>query len=54
MIYDCFILANELDILEIRLNELYQIIDKFVIVEATKNHQGKEKPPLLQRKQAKI
>ena len=44
MIYDCFIFTNELELLEIRLNELYQIIDKFLIIEATKSHQGKEKP----------
>jgi len=43
MIYDCFIFFNELDLLEIRLNELDQIVDKFVIVEATQTFQGKPK-----------
>ncbi|MEN2994009.1 MAG: hypothetical protein ABDH19_01510 [Thermodesulfovibrio sp.] len=44
MIYDCFTFFNELDILEIRLNELNEVVDKFVIVEATRTHQGKKKP----------
>ena len=30
-------------ILEIRLNTLNKIVDKFVIAEATKDHAGKEK-----------
>jgi beta-1,4-mannosyl-glycoprotein beta-1,4-N-acetylglucosaminyltransferase len=44
MIYDCFTFFNELDILELRLNELSVVVDRFVIVEATLNHQGKPKP----------
>lgn len=44
MIYDCFTFFNELDLLEIRLNELGDTVDRFVLVEATLNHQGKEKP----------
>jgi beta-1,4-mannosyl-glycoprotein beta-1,4-N-acetylglucosaminyltransferase len=44
MIYDCFTFFNELDLLEIRLNELDAVVDKFVLVEATKTHQGKDKP----------
>lgn len=44
MIYDCFPFFNELDILEIRLNELNDVVDKFVLVEATKTHSGKDKP----------
>jgi beta-1,4-mannosyl-glycoprotein beta-1,4-N-acetylglucosaminyltransferase len=44
MIYDCFTFFNELDILEIRLNILKNVVDKFVLVEATRTHQGKEKP----------
>jgi beta-1,4-mannosyl-glycoprotein beta-1,4-N-acetylglucosaminyltransferase len=34
----------ELDILEIRLNELKDVVDKFVLVEATKTHSGLDKP----------
>jgi beta-1,4-mannosyl-glycoprotein beta-1,4-N-acetylglucosaminyltransferase len=42
-IYDCFAFFNELDLLEIRLNELYEVIDYFVIVEAEKTHQNELK-----------
>ena len=42
-IYDCFLFFNELDILEIRLNELYNVVDKFIIVEATESHNNKPK-----------
>jgi beta-1,4-mannosyl-glycoprotein beta-1,4-N-acetylglucosaminyltransferase len=44
MIYDCFTFFNELDLLEIRLHVLNDVVDKFVLVEATKAHSGKEKP----------
>jgi len=40
MIYDCFMFFNEFDLLEIRLNELDDVVDKFVIVEANKTHSG--------------
>jgi beta-1,4-mannosyl-glycoprotein beta-1,4-N-acetylglucosaminyltransferase len=43
-IYDCFQFFNELDILEIRLNELDSQVDYFVIVEAELSHQLKPKP----------
>jgi beta-1,4-mannosyl-glycoprotein beta-1,4-N-acetylglucosaminyltransferase len=44
MIYDCFTFFNELDLLEIRLNVLDQIVDKFVLVECDKTHSGQPKP----------
>lgn len=44
MIYDAFIFFNELDLLEIRLNELDQVVDRFVIVEATHTFSGNIKP----------
>lgn len=44
MIYDCFQFFNELDLLEIRLHELSNVVDKFVLVEATKTHAGRPKP----------
>lgn len=44
MIFDCFIFFNELDLLEIRLNILNPVVDKFVLVEATYTHQRKPKP----------
>lgn len=39
-IYDCFIFYNELDLLELRLSELYDQIDYFVLCEATVNFRG--------------
>lgn len=44
MVYDCFIFFNELDLLEIRLNELDGVVDKFVIVEADRTFQNQPKP----------
>jgi beta-1,4-mannosyl-glycoprotein beta-1,4-N-acetylglucosaminyltransferase len=44
MIYDCFAFFNELDLLEIRLNELDSVVDRFVLVEATRTFQKKPKP----------
>lgn len=44
MTYDCCSFFNELDILEIRLNTLNEVVDKFVLVEATWTHTGKPKP----------
>ncbi len=43
-VIDCFTLFNELDVLRIRLEELYEVVDKFVIVEANKTHSVKDKP----------
>ena len=43
-VYDCFTFYNELDLLEIRLEELGDAVDTFVIVEATVTFQGKDKP----------
>jgi len=42
-IYDCFNFFNELDILELRLNTLYDYVDYFVIVEADVTHSGEAK-----------
>jgi hypothetical protein len=43
-IYDCFTFYNELDLLEIRLSELYDYVDHFVLVEADRTFQNKSKP----------
>ena len=42
-IIDCFMYFDEDLILEIRLNTLNEVVDKFVICEATKDHAGNEK-----------
>lgn len=43
-IYDCFTFYNELDVLEIRLQEMYEHVDKFVIVESLETFRGNLKP----------
>ena len=43
-VYDCCIFFRELELLDIRFNELYDVVDRFVIVEGTKTHQGEAKP----------
>lgn len=43
-IIDCFIFYNEMDMLNYRLNMLYDIVDYFVLVESTRTFVGKEKP----------
>ncbi len=42
-IYDCFTFFNELELLELRLEELYDYVDHFVLVEANQTHAGKPK-----------
>jgi beta-1,4-mannosyl-glycoprotein beta-1,4-N-acetylglucosaminyltransferase len=42
-IIDCFSFYNELDMLRFRLEELYDTVDYFIIVEATQTHSGKVK-----------
>lgn len=43
-IYDCFCFFNELELLEIRLEELYDHVDKFVLIESVETFQGNPKP----------
>jgi hypothetical protein len=44
MIYDCFLLNEELDLLELRLNYLNKLVDKFIIVESAYTFSGIPKP----------
>ncbi|MBQ6515635.1 hypothetical protein IJI31_00485 [bacterium] len=44
MLYDCFTFFDEFDLLEIRLNYLSDIVDKFVLVEMGQTFSGNEKP----------
>lgn len=44
MIYDCFRFHNEMDLLEIRLNELRDVADRHVIVESSGTFTGGSKP----------
>lgn len=43
-IYDCFTFFNELDLLELRFEELYEYVDYFVLVEANRTFQNNVKP----------
>ena len=43
MIIDCFPFFNELDLLELRLNELDGVVDRFVLVEAARTFQNQPK-----------
>lgn len=44
LVYDGFIFFNELDLLEIRLNELKDVVDYHVIVESEETFSGNRKP----------
>jgi beta-1,4-mannosyl-glycoprotein beta-1,4-N-acetylglucosaminyltransferase len=43
-VIDCFLFFNEFLILDIRLKELYDVVDKFVIVESHETFTGRAKP----------
>lgn len=45
-IFDCLMLYREIDLLEIRLNELYDHVDVFVIMESCKSFTGRENQPV--------
>ena len=53
-IFDCCTFYNEFDILELRLNELWDTVDYFVISEANSTHSGKPKPFLLEENWARF
>ena len=42
-LYDCFMYFDEDMLLDIRLNTLNNIVDKFIIAEGTRTHSGEEK-----------
>lgn len=43
-IIDCFPYFNERELLELRINLLYDHVDKFIICDADRTHSGKPKP----------
>jgi beta-1,4-mannosyl-glycoprotein beta-1,4-N-acetylglucosaminyltransferase len=45
-IFDCITFYRELELLDLRLMELYDVVDHFVIVEATRTHQGQPHEPV--------
>lgn len=44
MIYNCMLFLNENDVLEIKINNHWDIIDKFIIIESSQTHTGYPKP----------
>ena len=48
-IFDVFLLLNELDLLEIRLEALYEYVDYFVITEINETFSGIAKPFLFEK-----
>jgi beta-1,4-mannosyl-glycoprotein beta-1,4-N-acetylglucosaminyltransferase len=53
-VYDCFTFFNELELLEVRLNELNDVVDYFVLVEMDETFQGTPKPMLFKENQQKF
>jgi beta-1,4-mannosyl-glycoprotein beta-1,4-N-acetylglucosaminyltransferase len=53
-LFDCFTFYDELDLLELRLAELGDIVDRFVLVEATSTFQGQPKPLVFEREKARF
>lgn len=53
-IYDCFTFYNELDLLELRLTELYDSVDYFVLVEANTTFTNRVKPYLFEENSARF
>jgi len=47
-VFDCFVFATELDLLEIRLHELAPVVDVFVLAEAEETFKGEPKPLVFQ------
>lgn len=43
MVIDCFTMANELELLDLRFHELTSVVDRFVIVESRKTFSGNPK-----------
>lgn len=54
MVVDAFIFLNELDLLEIRLNTLSDIVDKFVLVESAFTFQGAPKAFFFEESRARF
>lgn len=53
-VFDVFPFFNELDVLEIRLNELDRVVDHFVICESDETYGGDKKPRYLQQNFARF
>lgn len=54
LVWDAFMFYNELDMLELRLNELSDVVDRFVLSESPWTHQGAAKPLHFQENRARF
>ena len=43
-VYDCCSFLNENDIYELRINQHWDFVDKFIVLEAGETHTGLKKP----------
>lgn len=48
-VFDCFPFFNELDVLEVRLHELADVVDRFLIVEALETYGGTQRETVLDK-----
>jgi len=53
-IFDCFTFFNELELLEVRFEELSPVVDWFVLVEAARTFSNKPKPLLFRENKARF
>lgn len=51
---DSFTYFNEIELLQVRLEYLYDIVDEFLIVESNRTHTGNAKPFHLRENKDKI
>ncbi len=53
-VFDCFTFFNELELLEVRLEELNPVVDYFVLVEAARTFSNKPKPLFFKEHRARF
>lgn len=53
-VFDAFMFFNELDLLELRLRELGEVVDHFVLIEANATHTLKPKPFVFEQNQVRL
>jgi beta-1,4-mannosyl-glycoprotein beta-1,4-N-acetylglucosaminyltransferase len=53
-VYDCFMFFNEIDLLTLRLHEMCDITDKFIIIEADRTHSGTKKESIYLKNKEKF
>lgn len=54
MVWDCFLFNDELDLLKLRLTELNEVVDRFVLVEMAFTHSMKPKPLYFEKHRSKF